>query len=110
MDKKTYILTLQAALLYFEGVKKETLISQHKIDSEIVNEGIKICDIILNNEYQKKYDKNTNSRTCAKCEILLSKEEKRFFTIDDKSFCQDHYNEVIKMKREANEMLGEMER
>lgn len=110
MDKKTYTLTLQAALFYFEGIKKETLISEHGIDSEIVTEGIKVCEMILNDEYQKRYDKNTNSRNCAICGILLSKEEKRFFTIDERSFCQDHYNQTIKKKRDANEMLNEIEK
>jgi len=110
MDKKTYLLIMESALLYFEGVKKETLIKQYEIPSELVKEGIRICDSILNQEYQKKYDKNTDSKTCAKCAVLLSKEEKRFFTIDGKSFCQDHFNETIKMKRDASDMLDEMER
>jgi len=110
MDKKSYNLILQSALLYFEGVKKEDLINRYKIDSRLVKEGIKVCDFILNEEYQEKYDREINSKNCAKCGVLLSKEEKKFFTIDNKSFCQKHYNEVIKFKREANETLDEIEK
>lgn len=110
MDKKTYTLILESALLYFEGIKKETLISEHKIPATLVKQGIEICDMILNNEYQEKYDPNINSKTCATCGILLSKEEKRFFTIDNKSFCQTHFNNRIKLKKDANDMLQEIEK
>ena len=110
MDKKTYLQILESALLYFEGVKQEELVSKHEIPRELVFQGMAICDSILNQEYQQKYDPVKHSNKCATCGELLAKEDKQFHTIENKSFCETHYNEQIALQQKAAQVLREIEK
>lgn len=110
MDKKTYLQILESALLYFEGVKQKELVSKYEIPRELVFQGIEICDTILNKEFQKKYNPIQHSNKCATCGELLAKEDKQFHTIENKSFCETHYNSQIALQQKAEQILQEIEK